>query len=140
MTSTRPWPKAMRQTDWPALCQLAADLRDGVPCEPLDHATNGLNNMARLLRFADGQPHDDDERQRWRERREYVQTVAVLEALEQGPGVGAGGDDTLSACLADEHAQALSYAMEAFEGGKMGFYDQLLDDLEEGLSPGGESL
>ncbi|KJR85017.1 uncharacterized protein SPSK_10059 [Sporothrix schenckii 1099-18] len=45
---------AMRQTDWPALCRLAASLRDDVPCVPLDHATNGLNNMARLLWFDDG--------------------------------------------------------------------------------------
>ncbi|CAK7237739.1 hypothetical protein SBRCBS47491_010109 [Sporothrix bragantina] len=46
--------KAMRQTDWPALCQLASGLRNGVRCEPLGHANNGLENMARLLRFEDG--------------------------------------------------------------------------------------
>ncbi|KIH91085.1 hypothetical protein SPBR_01926 [Sporothrix brasiliensis 5110] len=283
----------MRQTDWPALCRLAASLRDDVPCVPLDHATNGLNNMARLLQFedgvlwvarvalrrsaadmaklriggpfdtataffaawadnarfprspdnivdlmrgapdtqakqivravdtfvsrfraiaprlarrhdrnrdrgpfplchpdflhsnivvddanfdvlgiidwegactlpwelvrfprflnamprrfgpsdgydVDGQPHDTDEQQRWRERRAYVQTVAALEAREapeRGPV-----DRSLSACLADEHAQNLSYAIDAFEGGKVGVYDQLLDDLEEALPPGGESL
>ncbi|OAA55063.1 Aminoglycoside phosphotransferase [Niveomyces insectorum RCEF 264] len=90
---------------------------------------------------ADGKPHDEDERQRWCERREYVQMVAALEALERGPGVGAGrGDHTLSSCLADEHAQDLSYAMGAFEGGKMGVYDQLLDGLEERLPLRGEPL
>ncbi|CAK7232983.1 hypothetical protein SCUCBS95973_008442 [Sporothrix curviconia] len=72
---------------------------------------------------ANGLPCDDDEQQTWHERHEYVRTVAALEQE-------AGSDGTLSACLADEHAQSLSYAMDAFDGGKMGFYDQLLDDLE----------
>ncbi|EPE02901.1 hypothetical protein F503_01642 [Ophiostoma piceae UAMH 11346] len=56
-----------------------------------------------------------------------------LEARERGPCVGAGGGHTLSPCLAHEHAQALSYAMEGFRNGKMGLYDQVLDDLEAGL-------
>lgn len=52
--------KAMRLTDWPALCRLATELRGGVACDTLRYATNGLhniarlNNMARLLQFKDG--------------------------------------------------------------------------------------
>ncbi|KIH94918.1 hypothetical protein SPBR_03758 [Sporothrix brasiliensis 5110] len=76
----------------------------------------------------DGLPRDEDERQLLRERREYVQMVAEWEARE-------GTDHTLSICLADENAQALSYVMEAFDGGKMGFYDDLLDDLDKDLPP-----
>ncbi|CAK7223635.1 hypothetical protein SEUCBS140593_005302 [Sporothrix eucalyptigena] len=71
-----------------------------------------------------GQPYDEDDRQRWQERREYVEMVSTVEA---------GEDGTLSACLADEHAQALAYAMEGFENGKMGLYDELLDSIETDL-------
>ncbi|CAK7238186.1 hypothetical protein SEUCBS140593_010412 [Sporothrix eucalyptigena] len=116
--------------DWEGACTLPLEL------VRFPRFLNALpRRFGRSDRYSeDGQPHDTDEQQRWHERHEYVQMVASLEALERG------GDHTLSACLADEHAQNLSYAMEAFEGGKMGFYDQLLDDLEEGLPPGGRSL
>ena len=78
----------------------------------------------------DGLPRDEDERQRWQEREEYVHMVAALEEFE------GGGDHTLSTCLADEYSQDLSYAMDAFDGGKMGFYDQVFDGIEEGLGKG----
>ncbi|OAA64238.1 Aminoglycoside phosphotransferase [Niveomyces insectorum RCEF 264] len=74
---------------------------------------------------ADGQPMDGDVRQRWRERREYVEMVKLFESPD---------DRTLSTCLEYESGQALSYVMEAYEGGKMGFYDKVMDGLEQGLS------
>ncbi|EPE04194.1 hypothetical protein F503_04709 [Ophiostoma piceae UAMH 11346] len=46
--------KTTAQANWPALCAIASGLRDGISCSPTDQATNGLYNMARLLRFEDG--------------------------------------------------------------------------------------
>lgn len=74
-----------------------------------------------------GEPRDEEERERWQERQQYIQMVKECEEKEHG------GDDTLSKCLSDEHSQALSYAMDGFDGGKMGFYGHVLDDIEETL-------
>lgn len=76
----------------------------------------------------DGQPLRDDERQRWRERQDYAQMVQSFEDQQDQY------DHTLSACLAYNKGQKLSYIMGAYEGGRMGFYDKVMDELEEGLA------
>lgn len=43
----------MRRTDWGKLCQLASDLNDNTPCVLLDKTNAGLNNLVRVLEFAD---------------------------------------------------------------------------------------
>ncbi|KAL1897921.1 hypothetical protein Sste5346_003773 [Sporothrix stenoceras] len=80
--------------------------------------------------YEDGMPQDDEERQQWQERQQYLQMVNEYENNE------GGGDHTLSKCLADESSQALPYAMDGFDGGKMGLYGQVLDDIEKVLSEG----
>jgi hypothetical protein len=69
----------------------------------------------------DGQPLDEEERQRWRERREYVEMVKSVE-LE---------DKLLSTCLSSNRSQTLAYAYEAYTSiGKLGFYDRVIEELE----------
>ena len=69
----------------------------------------------------DGQPLDEELRQTWRERREYVEMVKSAER----------GDNLLSTCLASKRSQALAYAYGAFTSiGKLGFYDRVVEELE----------
>lgn len=114
--------------DWEGACTLPLELVQ-FPCF--------LNLMPpRLCRSeaynADGQLYDQDDRQRLRERCEYVEMVQAHEAVQQESG--AGGDHMLSACLSDKVAQDMSYIMSAFQDGKMGIYDNVLDDLEKELA------
>lgn len=67
----------------------------------------------------DGQPVDAEEKQRWQDRKDYVQMVQSAE----------GGDNVLSTCLGNEKHVALAYCMTAFKGGKLGFYNRVIDEL-----------
>ncbi|KAK4140282.1 uncharacterized protein C8A04DRAFT_40069 [Dichotomopilus funicola] len=70
---------------------------------------------------SDGQPLDEDERQTWRERQEYIEMVRSAE-LE---------DHLLSTCLGSNRSQALAYAYGAFTStGKLGFYDRVVEEVE----------
>ena len=69
----------------------------------------------------DRQPLEEDVRQTWRERREYIEMVKSAE-LE---------DNLLSTCLGSNRSQALAYAYGAFTSiGKLGFYDRVIEELE----------
>ncbi|KLU91764.1 hypothetical protein MAPG_10713 [Magnaporthiopsis poae ATCC 64411] len=69
----------------------------------------------------DGQPLDEEARQTWRERQEYVEMVRSAE-LE---------DHLLSTCLGSNRSQALAYAYGAFTStGKLGFYDRVIEEVE----------
>ena len=69
----------------------------------------------------DGQPFDEEVRQTWRERQEYIEIVRSAE-LE---------DNLLSTCLSSNRSQALAYAYGAFTSiGKLGFYDRVIEEVE----------
>lgn len=69
----------------------------------------------------DRQPHDQEVRQRWRERQEYIELVRSAEPE----------DHLLSTCLSSERSQALAYACGAFTSiGKLGFYDRVIEEVE----------
>ncbi|KAK6224843.1 hypothetical protein QIS74_03170 [Colletotrichum tabaci] len=75
----------------------------------------------------DGQPLGGDARERWRERREYVEMVKSAERD------GGGDDDLLSAHLGSDRSQALAYSYGAFTStGKLGFYDRVME-MEKGV-------
>ncbi|KAI8627707.1 hypothetical protein F5Y19DRAFT_440943 [Xylariaceae sp. FL1651] len=59
----------------------------------------------------DGQPKDDEQRERWSDREKYVQIVKPLES----------GDNVLSRYLVQAKNLALAYSMKAFKRGKLGF-------------------
>ena len=68
-----------------------------------------------------GQPLDADERERWRERREYVEMVKAAECE----------DNLLSSCLSSSRCQTLAYAYGAYTCiKKLGFYDRVIKELE----------
>lgn len=69
----------------------------------------------------DKQPLDEEEKQRWKDREEYVQMVKLAE----------NKDSVLSKCLSNEKGLALAYCMTTYEAGKLGFYDKVLAELEK---------
>jgi hypothetical protein len=62
-------------------------------------------------------PVDCEERQRWKERQDYVQMVKSAEE----------NDHVLSMCLSNKKGLALAYYMNAYGNGKLGFYDTVRD-------------
>jgi len=69
----------------------------------------------------DGQPLDEEMRQTWRERQEYIEMVRSAE-LE---------DHVLSTCLSSKRSQALAYAYGSFTSiRKLGFYDRVIEEPE----------
>lgn len=69
----------------------------------------------------DGQPIDEEMRQTWRERREYIEMVKLVEVE----------DNLLSTSLGSTRSRTLSYAYGAFTSiGKLGFYDRVIEELE----------
>ncbi|KAI1289114.1 kinase-like domain-containing protein [Xylaria venustula] len=68
--------------------------------------------------YADGQPVDGQQRQRWKDREDYVQMVESVEHK----------DHLLSRCLTDKKSLALAYSMMAYKSGKLGFYDTVIDE------------
>lgn len=69
----------------------------------------------------DGQPLDEEMRQAWHKRQEYIEIVRSAE-LE---------DNLLSTCLSSNRSQALAYAYGAFTSiGKVGFYDRVMEEVE----------
>ncbi|KAI1341809.1 hypothetical protein F5Y15DRAFT_348161 [Xylariaceae sp. FL0016] len=66
----------------------------------------------------DGQPVDREERERWKERKDYVKIIQSAE----------NKDNVLSRCLSNQKGSALSYSMVAYKGGKLGFYDKVIDE------------
>lgn len=68
-----------------------------------------------------GQPIDEDERETWHERREYVEIVKAAE----------DEDDLLSSCLSSSRCQTLADAYGAYSSiRKVGFYDRVIKELE----------
>ncbi|KAK4042138.1 hypothetical protein C8A01DRAFT_44791 [Parachaetomium inaequale] len=69
----------------------------------------------------DGQLLDEEVRQTWRERREYIEMVKSAEPE----------DRLLSTCLSSNRSQALAYTYGAFTSiGKLGFYDRVVKEVE----------
>ncbi|KAK3298367.1 kinase-like domain-containing protein [Chaetomium fimeti] len=67
-----------------------------------------------------GQPFDEEVRQTWRERREYIEMVKLVERE----------DKMLSTCLGSDRSQTLAYAYGAYTStGKLGFYDRVVEQL-----------
>ncbi|KAJ5713874.1 uncharacterized protein N7483_011055 [Penicillium malachiteum] len=67
-----------------------------------------------------GYPLDEESRERWRERQEYIEMVRSAELQ----------DHLLSDCLSSKRSQVISYVYGAYTGiGKMGLYDQVLEEL-----------
>ncbi|KAL4886415.1 kinase-like domain-containing protein [Aspergillus karnatakaensis] len=68
-----------------------------------------------------GQPLDNDLREVWRGRKDYVDMVRSMECA----------DSLLSTCLSSKRGQAIAYVYEAYShNGKFGFYDRVMEELE----------
>lgn len=70
---------------------------------------------------------DDESRQRLAERDEYVKMVREAEAAREL-------DSCLSTVLGDSDVQNLAHAMWLYKGGRIGFYDRVLDQMSGSLS------
>ncbi|KAJ5943995.1 hypothetical protein N7516_004163 [Penicillium verrucosum] len=69
----------------------------------------------------DGQPFDEELRETWRERGEYIEMVKSAELQ----------DSLLSACLSSKRNQAIAYSYGAYTSvGKLGLYDRVIMELE----------
>lgn len=102
--------------DWEGACTLPQELicfPDFLRATPIQF--NPSESYA-----ADGLPKDDKERQRWVEREEYLEMVRAAEGI----------DHVLSGCLSDEKALALSYSMQAYCNGHLGYYDKVIGSLK----------
>ncbi|OAQ67617.1 protein kinase-like protein [Pochonia chlamydosporia 170] len=64
----------------------------------------------------EGLPLDEEERQRWNDRKGYVEMVREFE----------GTDNVLSTCLSNKKGLALGYLISSYENGKLGFYDEVM--------------
>ncbi|KAG8161283.1 hypothetical protein KVR01_009547 [Diaporthe batatas] len=74
----------------------------------------------------DGQPLDESVKEQWRERREYLEMVKMAEMAE-------GEDSLLSNSLGSNLSQTLAYSYGAYTSiGKLGFYDRVVAELNEG--------
>ncbi|KAJ5145900.1 uncharacterized protein N7515_000464 [Penicillium bovifimosum] len=72
----------------------------------------------------DGQPFDEELRETWRERGEYIEMVKLAESEESQ-------DSLLSSCLSSKRSQAIAYCYGAYSCvGKLGFYDRVIKELE----------
>lgn len=68
-----------------------------------------------------GQPIDEDERETWRGRREYVEMVKAAE-----------DENDLPSCLSSSRCQTLAYGYGAYTSiGKLGFYDRVIKEVEK---------
>ncbi|KAI0472818.1 kinase-like domain-containing protein [Xylariaceae sp. FL0804] len=70
----------------------------------------------------DGLPLDDEQKQRWKDREEYVDMVEYFEQ----------DDRVLSSCLKNTEHLALAYAITAYSNGKLGLYDEVIEELSRG--------
>ncbi|KAJ6091556.1 hypothetical protein N7467_003525, partial [Penicillium canescens] len=69
----------------------------------------------------DGQPFGQELREKWRERREYIEMVRLAELK----------DSLLSACLSSKRSQTIAYVYGTYTSfGKLGFYDRVVEELE----------
>lgn len=69
----------------------------------------------------EGQPIEEEVKETWRERREYVDMVRSAEQ----------GDSMLSECFASKRCQTLAYTYGAYTSiGKIGFYSRVIEELE----------
>ncbi|KAJ6022775.1 uncharacterized protein N7446_013127 [Penicillium canescens] len=69
----------------------------------------------------DGQPFGQELREKWRERREYIEMVRLAELK----------DSLLSACLSSKRSQNIAYVYGSYTNfGKLGFYDRVVKELE----------
>ncbi|KAI1170884.1 kinase-like domain-containing protein [Nemania sp. FL0916] len=101
--------------DWESACTLPLELVD-FPCF--------LSTMPISFGSPDnydenGQPIDRELKQRWEERKDYVQMIREVEHE----------DNLLSTCLTNVRNLALAYLMTSYRGGKLGFYDTVMDGV-----------
>jgi hypothetical protein len=104
--------------DWEGACT--------VPCELIafpDFLTTMPASFDLPQKYdQDGQPFDEELREMWRERGEYIEMVRLAER---------GEDTLLSDCLSSERSQAIAYSYGAYSSvGKLGFYDRVMKELE----------
>lgn len=64
----------------------------------------------------EGLPMDEEERQRWNDRKCYVEMVREFEVT----------DNVLSTCPSNEKGLALGYLISSYENGKLGLYDEVM--------------
>ncbi|KAJ5420914.1 hypothetical protein N7465_003433 [Penicillium sp. CMV-2018d] len=103
--------------DWEGACT--------VPCELLtfpDFLTAMPASFDLPQKYdQDGQPFDEELREIWRERGEYIEMVKLAELQ----------DSLLSACLSSKRNQTIAYSHGAYTSiGKLGSYDRVLIELE----------
>ncbi|CZT01770.1 uncharacterized protein RCO7_01963 [Rhynchosporium graminicola] len=107
--------------DWEGACTVPWELVEF----PLFLSTVPLPMDAPWNYDQDGEPLDEDTRQTWRERKEYIERAVRFEIIE-------GIDDRLSATLNDQTLQNLAYAMRVYsEIGKLGFYHKVMEPFEK---------
>ncbi|KAK7991531.1 hypothetical protein PG988_000325 [Apiospora saccharicola] len=105
--------------DWEGTCTLPWELMEFPPFletvpVPMDAPWNYDEN---------GEPNDEETKQKWMERRNYLHMVQQFEAAESL-------DDRLSSMLATERVQNLAYALRVYKHpGKLGFYDKVLEQF-----------
>lgn len=69
----------------------------------------------------DGQPLDEDVREAWHEREQYVEMVKSAERE----------DSLLSSCLGSKRSQTIAYVYGAYTSvGKLGTYDRVIEELK----------
>ncbi|KAI0880715.1 kinase-like domain-containing protein [Annulohypoxylon maeteangense] len=68
----------------------------------------------------DGQPVDEEGKERWKSRNNYAEMVKLAE----------DEDNVLSTCLSNEKGLALAYSLTSYQNGKLGFYDKVTDELD----------
>jgi len=106
--------------DWEGACTVPWELMEF----PLFLETVPSSMDASWNYDENGQPLDEGTKQRWEERKEYVQRVARFEAIEKIDG-------KLSATLNNQHFQSLAYAMRVYlEPGKLGFYHKVIEPFD----------
>ncbi|XMA14002.1 hypothetical protein WAI453_006793 [Rhynchosporium graminicola] len=107
--------------DWEGACTVPWELVEF----PLFLSTVPLPMDAPWNYDQDGEPLDEDTRQTWRERKEYIERAVRFEIIE-------GIDDRLSATLNDQTLQNLAYAMRVYSDiGKLGFYHKVMEPFEK---------
>ncbi|KAH9210410.1 hypothetical protein DL95DRAFT_427659 [Leptodontidium sp. 2 PMI_412] len=107
--------------DWEGACTVPWELVEF----PLFLSTVPFSMDAPWNYDQNGEPLDENTRQTWREREEYIKRAAMFETIE-------GIDDKLSAALNNEALQNLAYAIRVYAGiGKLGFYHKIMEPFEK---------
>ncbi|KAL5330797.1 hypothetical protein ACEPPN_000320 [Leptodophora sp. 'Broadleaf-Isolate-01'] len=107
--------------DWEGACTVPWELVEF----PLFLSTVPLPMDAPWNYDQNGEPLDENTRQTWRERKEYIERAVRFETIE-------GIDDKLSTTLNNQTLQNLAYAMRVYAGlGKLGFYHKVMEPFEK---------